>query len=178
MVEAVVVVYHIIGDGQALLPAGLSGKNAFRLFDRLRIAFHQPPDLCVYLAINNQYSVDKLYEWRSNQERHDDDLVVAAGGIGLPSRFCAYLWMQDGLEILPGVVIAEDDIAHGCAVEVAGGIDHDLTEALANLVKCGLAGLHDFSRDNIGVDNGHTELREHAGYYGLAAGNTTSQADT
>ena len=86
--------------------------------------------------------------------------------------------MQDGLEILPGVVIAEDDFAHGCAVEVAGGIDHDLTEALANLVKCGLAGLHDFSRDNIGVDNGHTELREHAGYYGLAAGNTTSQADT
>jgi len=86
--------------------------------------------------------------------------------------------MQDRLELEAGIPVRKNSLAHGVAIELPVSVEDLIAKSRANLVERGLAWLHDLTCDDVGVDDGYAEFREHVGNGRLTAGNAASQADS
>ena len=115
LVEGTVVNDNVVGDLESFLAARLGGKHAARLLGRFGVARQQPLELCFLTAVDDKYPVDKLPERGFDEEGHDDELVVAAGCLGLATRLRADARMQDGLEVAACIVVGSPRLLeHEC----------------------------------------------------------------
>jgi hypothetical protein len=176
-VEIATVVDYVIRDCQPFVTTRLRGQHALSLFQCAAITLHQPAYLGFLFAINNQYPVHELPEWRVRKQGYDDQLVGAVGSIGLAPGFETDPRVQDGLEIAACIIVGEHKLAHRGPIEVARYVDHAITETRPNLIERRLAALDNFASNDVGVDDGDAEVCKHLGDYGLAAGDATGQPD-
>ena len=86
--------------------------------------------------------------------------------------------MQDCLEPMPCGFVCEDNGAHCGTIKITAASEDLRTECLADFVKRGLAGIHNFPGDDVGVNDRHAEFSEHPGDGRLAARNASGQADS
>ena len=73
-----IVVEHVVGDTEPRLSAGLCGEDAPSLFFCLGIPLEKPLELGLFAAIDHQDPVHELPHRRFEEQRNDDDLVIAA----------------------------------------------------------------------------------------------------
>ena len=168
----------VIGYSQAILAAGLCLDHAARLFLGFRVTCEQASYLGLLVAIDDQHAVDERPQRRLYQQGNNDQLIGAAGADGLFYRGLADSWMQNPLEFMPGGLVCEDKGAHCGAIKIAVGRDDLHAEHIADLVERGLTGIHDFSCDDVGVNDRHAEPGKYFGDGRLAARNAPGQADS
>ncbi len=89
----------------------------------------------------------------------------------------AHARVDDGFEIAQGGLVLEDDRTEGSPVEHPRGVEDAIAEAVADRAQRGLPGSGHLTREGIGVDDGATELTQHAGHGRLAAADGTGEAD-
>jgi hypothetical protein len=58
--QTAVIADDVIRDVKPLLPACLCRENSLCLFNRFSVARQQPSELCFFIAIDYQHSVDKI----------------------------------------------------------------------------------------------------------------------
>lgn len=172
------VVDNVIGDGQPVFPAGLRRYHAPRLLFGFRVSGKQAVDLGLLITVNDKHAVDERPEGRLDQQGNHNQLVVSSGTAGLLYRGLANTRMQDFLQLVPGGLVPEYDLAHCGAIKIAIRPDDLVAECFADLIECGFTGLHNFPGNDVGVDDRHAEFGEYIGDRGLAACNATGQADS
>ena len=95
----------------------------------------------------------------------------------MPARLRADARVQNGFEFPARLVVGENELAHRGAVEPAFCVEHALAEQFPYLGERRLARFDDLPGDEVGVDHGNAEFREHLADCRLAAGDTAGQAD-
>jgi hypothetical protein len=71
-VQPPAVVDNIVRNRESLASTGLRCEYTARLLNRFRIASKQSLDLGFLIAIDDQYAVDEITQWRTGQQRNDD----------------------------------------------------------------------------------------------------------
>ena len=178
VVEVRVVADDVVGYRQAGFAAGLSREDAAGLFLGLGVARQQAFDLGVLAAVNDEYAIHLVAQWRFDQQRYDEQLVSAGGCVGLPHRLLADPGVQNAFEALAGAGIGKYDVAHGQPVEAPIAVNDGIAERVADFIERRLTGLDDFACDHIGIDDHGTKFGEPVCNGRLAAGDTASQADS
>ena len=129
---------------------------------------HQAIELFVYAGFDQQrgFHEDRVADSSAppRLELAEDDLSDAR--------------MDDGVEAVEFGAIAEDDGAEFRAVHAAAGGEHRFAEFLDDFVVGGLAGLDQFVREGVGVENGKAHFAQHGGDGAFAAGDSTGEAET
>ncbi len=169
--DTLVVVNHVVSNGQALFPRRLRCQDTARLLLGFRVASQQALDLRVFAAVHDKYSVDKRLQRRTDEQWYHDELIRAVGLVCLTPGFGLYAGVQDSLEALPRLVVGKNQLAHGRTVQGAVSIDDRVTERGNDVGECRLAGLYDLARNDVGIDDSGAELGEHVGDGRLPAGN-------
>ena len=82
--ELTAVVDDVVGNGEAVLAARLGREHAPCLAFGLRVAGHQAPDLGRHVAVDDENAVHQCRERRTGKQGHDNQLVGAVRGLGLP----------------------------------------------------------------------------------------------
>jgi len=124
---------HVVGDCQPLVPGGLSREHAARLSLGLGITLDKTADLGIFVAIDDQNTVNVVSKGRSDQKWYDDDLVIAAGFRGLGARCVADPRMRDRLEALAGVFVREHDAPHFRSIQASVLRDDVIAELTGRL---------------------------------------------
>ena len=176
-VQIGIVVNDVVGNGEALVTAGLRGQNTARLLDGLGIPRLEPPNLGVFAAVDNENAIDKGSEGRFDQKWHDYDLIIAAGLTGLTHRLPLDPRMQNRFQPRSGLVVGEYSSPHRLPVEVAVAGEDGVAEGFPDLIQRRLSGHDDLTRDDVGVYHRCTQRREHIGYDRLAAGNAAGESN-
>jgi hypothetical protein len=66
--------------------------------------------------------------------------------------------VQDFLELAAFLIVREHDAAHFLAIKRAIVCDDSCAKSRVNLIEGGHAGSHHLARDNVGIDDRHTQL--------------------
>lgn len=61
-IEATIIVDHVIGNREKRVPAGLSSNYTPRLFDRVSVTRHYPPNPQLVVAIDDDNAIDEFEE--------------------------------------------------------------------------------------------------------------------
>ena len=80
-------------------------------------------------------------------------VLANLGSTGLAPGFFADLWMQYGFEPFPGLVISENDVTQGGAVQLTVATDQRLTEFGGNVFECRLPWCDDLTGYDVSIDN-------------------------
>jgi len=175
--KACAAIDDIVGNCETFLATRLSRQDLARLCDGFSVARHQATNLRFFVTIDDENSIDKAPQRGPDQQWHDDDLVRAAGLVGLPARFRRDARVQNGLEIVSRPVIRKDRSTHRRTIEIAVLVDLVAPEASPNVVESGLPGQDQVPGDNIGVNDRSAQLGKHVRDRRLAAGDAAGQAD-
>src|SRR5690606_5614999 len=114
---------------------------------------------------------------RFDEQRHYDDKIASPSGLRPLLCKQTYHGMDDGFELLPGLGAGENQVAHGLAVQRAGGSDDIGAEMQAYGFDGRAAGRRQFVRDDIGVDDGRTPLGQQISHLAFARAYPARQPD-
>ena len=175
----------------------MHGKHATCLVLRFGVTGHETANLRLFVAIDNQNTVNQVLQGGFDQERYNDDLILTTGSIrltarsfgsirltarscgshGLTARFVLNARVHYGLEPFPCRIIGKHEFAQGTAIQVSIVVNKRFAERRGNFVKCGLAWCYDFTRDDVGVDDRRAELGKPVRDGGFATRDTACQAN-
>jgi hypothetical protein len=85
--------------------------------------------------------------------------------------------MQDGLELLPGGRVREDEPSQFAAAEETGLVQKLVSERPGDFGKGGLAGLDELSSEQIGINDRDTALRDKIAGGGFAHADSASPTE-
>lgn len=158
--QIVIVSDHIVGNGETLLTTRLSRQDTAGLILGLRVTHEQAPYLGVLVAVDNQNSIDERPQGRVDQERYYNQLIITTCSIRLTVGFFLDARVQDRFESMARILIRKYDLAHFAAAKRAIRIDHGLAKGISDFIEGRLARHYDFTRNDIGIDDGCTEFGE------------------
>ena len=168
------VLEHVVGSGQTLRPRGLRSHDAQHFVSGQAAARHDPKDLLLFRAIDEQQAVDSIgIRTRFDEQRHHQQHVgrIARRGAARVA-FGPDQGMQDRLKA--GLVrgVGKRQRAHRGPIQRAVGADHGGTE----FGKFGLQGRQggaargrQLAGDRIGIDHRHALRSEEIGHRALTA---------
>ena len=85
--------------------------------------------------------------------------------------------MEDTLELLAFLRIAENDVAHGRSVQGPVCSGDAAAKSITNFIESRAAACYDLPGNHVGVDNTDTESAKKVSNERFPAGNTAGQAD-
>jgi len=167
-----------MGQAQALFTAGLVGQDLFDLFARPAVALHDPLDLDFGAAVDHPNGVDTVlpaarFGQQRDVEHHTGGRGSVAGGLDLG----AHDGVDDGFELLFGLGVGEDQLAHGIAVERAFGGDEAGAKGLCDGCNGGATRGGAGAGDGVGIDQLAAQLLQHVGHRAFAAANAAGEAN-
>jgi hypothetical protein len=114
------------------------------------------------------------------QERDDNDgatFFFGAPLLRLRAPDVSNARMEDLFQLVTGGLVVEHDVRELISQQLSVWTDQGRTEGEPNLVECGFAGLHQFTRDTVGIGDGDAILREELGGCGFTHADTTGETE-
>jgi len=165
--KTLVIDNNVIRQRKAFFPARLGGKDGINLARGSRVSCGNPPVLQLLRCINDQDTVQGIVQCGFHQQWDNQDAIGRLGLIGQRHGPFTDAGVENALQLLALFWIGENSLAKLTAIQPATCIDELSTECRADFRQRGLAGLHQFTGDEIGIDNGRAQARETVGCFCL-----------
>jgi hypothetical protein len=86
--------------------------------------------------------------------------------------------VNDGVEAVEPSAVVENDSGKFAAVNAAVRGEYGLAKFLEDFRECRLAGLDEFVREGVGVEDGEAHFAQHSGYGAFAAGDAAGESES
>src|SRR2546421_1322384 len=172
-----VVLDDIVGSFKAGRARCLRIQDRARLLQGGSVAGPQPADLELLVAVDDKHTIELGPEILLDEQRDDQDLVRTTGSRRARFHRRADRGMRQSLEIGARLGIRKHDVTQCRAVEMPVRSQDRAAKTLHQALQRRLTGLHDLACNLVGVDDGDAEGAEELGRGGLAAGDSSGEAD-